>query len=305
MPISKPGSAPCRAQPDPSGGDRFCLAGEVAVIATMHGKERVIAPVLSGSLGLDCLVPPAFDTDRFGTFTREIERAGSPLDAVRAKAAAAFERVPHARVAVASEGSFGPHPEIPFAPLGREVVLLVDRHTGLEVVGRDATMDTNFAHCIVDGPQAAFAFAERVHFPGHGLIVMGCRGDRPDPHVALQKGIAAADALERAVREAVALCGGAFVATDMRAHFSPTRMQAIERATLDLVRRYGSRCPVCSCPGFDVTARVPGLPCAWCGEPTQVTRAEVLSCAACGHRSERSVGDGALVDPGMCDHCNP
>lgn len=305
MPISEPTNAPSHAVPDQVDGDQFHLAGAKAVIATMHGKERVIAPLLAEALGLDCIVPSAFNTDRFGTFTREIERTGSQLDAARAKIAAAFEHAPSARVAIASEGSFGPHPWIPFAPLGRELVLLADRQTGLEIAGHDATMDTNFAHVVVDGPTAAFAFAERVRFPEQGLIVMGCRGDQPAPDIALWKGVVAADGLDRAVREVVALCGAAFVETDMRAHFNPTRMQAIERATRDLIRRFRSRCPACAYPGFDVTERVPGLPCEWCGEPTQVIKAEVLICAACGHRIERSVGDRVTADPGQCNGCNP
>lgn len=286
-------------------GDQFHLAGERAVIATMHGKERVICPVLTQALGLNCIVPSEFDTDRFGTFTREIERTGSQLDAARAKIKAAFEWSPDIRVAVASEGSFGPHPAIPFAPLGRELVLLVDRQTGLEIVGHNATMDTNFAHVVVDDPAGAFAFADRTHFPEHGLIVIGCRGDQPAPDIALRKGIVAPDELEQAIRETIKLCGAAFIETDMRAHFNPTRMQAIERATLDLVRRFQSRCPVCDYPGFDVTERVPGLPCEWCGEPTQVIKAEVLSCGACGHRTERSATDRVTADPGRCDACNP
>jgi hypothetical protein len=305
MPPSDPCNASLRSVPDRLGGDQFDLARERTVIATMHGKERVIAPVLAEAFGLDCVVPAGFDTDRFGTFTREIERAGSQLDAARAKIAAAFEHVPDARLAVASEGSFGPHPSVPFAPLGRELVLLVDRHTGLEIAGQDATMETNFAHLVVDRPAAALAFAERVGFPQHGLIVTGCRGDRPAPEMALRKGIVAAEALERSVRDVVALCGAAFVETDMRAHVNPTRMQAIARATRDLVRRFRSRCPVCGHPGFDVTERLAGLPCAWCGEPTRVLKAEVLRCAACGHRMERSVGERVTADPGLCDGCNP
>lgn len=305
MSISDLRNAPSHSLPNPVDGDAFRLSGERAVIATMHGKERVIAPLLVEALGLDCVVPQAFDTDRFGTFTREIERTGTQLDAARAKIAAAFEHEPHARVAVASEGSFGPHPWIPFVPLGRELVLLVDRQTGLEITGHDATIETHFAHRIVDGPVAAFAFAELMRFPEQGLIVMGCRGDEPAPDIALWKGIVAADVLDRAVRDVLALCGAAFIETDMRAHLNPTRMEAIERATRDLVRRFKSRCPACAYPGYDVTERIPGLPCEWCGEPTQVIKAEVLSCAACGHRIERSMGDRPTADPGQCNGCNP
>ena len=59
----------------------------VAVLATMHGKERVIAPILEQGLGLRVALALGLDTDRFGTFSREVERTGSQLDAARAKGA--------------------------------------------------------------------------------------------------------------------------------------------------------------------------------------------------------------------------
>ena len=43
-----------------------------AVLATMHGKERAIAPLLQRTLGLAVKVPPGLDTDRFGTFSRAL-----------------------------------------------------------------------------------------------------------------------------------------------------------------------------------------------------------------------------------------
>jgi hypothetical protein len=277
----------------------------VAVLATMHGKERVIAPVLGQGLGLRVALAIGLDTDRFGTFSREIERTGSQLDAARAKIAAGFDYAPYARVGIASEGSFGPHPPIPFLPLGRELVLLIDRETGLELTGHDASPETNFSHAVVSDLAGAVAFAERCRFPKHGLIVMGCVDGQPRPHRALFKDVTDHDKLEAAVRSVTAECGAAFVETDMRAHRNPTRMTAIERAAKDLVRRFLSCCPECGYPGFDVTERLPGLPCAWCGEPTQVIQREVLSCGACGHRQERAATTSSTADPGQCDGCNP
>jgi ATP-binding protein involved in chromosome partitioning len=49
----------------------------------MHGKERVISPLLAHALGLTSEVPSKFDTDRFGTFSRcalcRDEMSGRPL----------------------------------------------------------------------------------------------------------------------------------------------------------------------------------------------------------------------------------
>ena len=244
----------------------------VAVFATMHDKERVVAPVLREGLGLRVALALGLDTDRFGTFSRDVERTGSQLDAARAKVAAGFEYAPYAQVGIASEGSFGPHPYFPFLALGRELVLLIDRERGLELTGHYASPETNYGHAVVSDMEGAIAFAERSKFPEHGLIVMGCVDEKPAPGLALFKDVIDCVALEKAVGLVVAKCGAAFVEADMRAHRNPTRMRAIERAACDLVRRFRSQCPVCTHPGFDVTERTPGLPCEWCGEPTHPPR---------------------------------
>ncbi|NJK28340.1 MAG: hypothetical protein HC925_07555, partial [Coleofasciculaceae cyanobacterium SM2_3_26] len=87
----------------------------VAAIATMHQKERAIAPIVEPALGIKTMVPPQFDTDAFGTFTRDVDRAGSQVDAARRKAQKALEVTGHT-LAIASEGSLC-FP-IPAFPLG-------------------------------------------------------------------------------------------------------------------------------------------------------------------------------------------
>lgn len=283
---------------------RFSIVGKRAVLATMHRKERVIKPLVESRLGLQLRVPPGFDTDRFGTFSREVERAGSQLNAARAKIWAAFEREPDAAVGIASEGSFGPHPSIPFVALGREIVVLVDRETGLELDGHHVGLAAHFQHATVTDVAAALAFAGRVGFPGHGLIVIGTAGGEPAPDRFLRKAIDGSAGLAAAAAEAIAISGAAHVETDMRAHRNPTRMRAIKRATIDLVRRYRSPCPACARPGFAVTEPLYGLPCGWCGQPTNALRAEVSTCSGCGHRVETPVA-AELADPGWCNGCNP
>jgi len=275
-----------------------------AVLATMHGKERVIAPLLLGALGLRVRVTPGIDTDRFGTFSRDIDRTGSQLDAARAKIDAAFEIAPDARVAVASEGSFGPHPQVPFIPFAREIVVLKDRVTGLELIGHYAGLETNFSHAIVADGAGAVAFANSARFPGHGLIVMGCVDQQPAPARALIKDIGDWDTLQQAIEQVITTCGAAFVETDMRAHRNPTRMRTIKRATLDLVRRFRSPCPNCARPGFSLTQRLVGLPCSWCGGPTHARKADVYLCEGCAYREERAV-QAETADPAQCGACNP
>ena len=123
--------------------------GTVAVLATMHSKEQVIASLLEQGLGLRVEPANGLDTDRIGTFSRDIERTGAPLEAAQAKTAAAFDHVPDTRVCVASEGSFGPHPLVPLLSLGNELSLLIDRETGLEPSGQYAGSETDCSHAIV------------------------------------------------------------------------------------------------------------------------------------------------------------
>jgi hypothetical protein len=283
-------------------GPRFGDSG--AVLATMHGKERVIAPLLQAMLGLRIHLPADFDTDRFGTFSREHPRADPPLDTALAKIAAAFKQVPHASIGVACEGSFGPHPQIPFLPFDSEIVLLVDRRNGLEIADHHATPRTNFSQAVVNDLVAARPFAGHVGFPAHGVIVIGTVADKRAPDLLLRKHIETESALFAAVREAIEMSGSAHIETDMRALRNPTRMRAIKPATIDLIRCYRSICPQCSRPGFGVTQRLTGLRCAACGVSTDMVYAEILQCAGCAHRSERTVST-APADPGVCDNCNP
>ena len=64
---------------------------ETFAMATMHAKERAVARPLSRWLGAAVKVAPGIDTDAFGTFTGDIVRQGTMLDAARAKALAAIE----------------------------------------------------------------------------------------------------------------------------------------------------------------------------------------------------------------------
>lgn len=278
--------------------------GAGAALATMHGKEAVIAPLVERFLGLRVAVVQGLNTDAFGTFSREIARRGSPRDAARAKVDAGLAHMPDLRIGLASEGSFGPHPQLPFCAIDREIVMLVDRATDLELVGLYATPDTNFGHAVVTDVPAGLAFAAHAGFPSHGVIVLASCDDVPRPDIALEKDLDTEAALAAALDRVISRAGAAFVETDMRAHRNPRRMRAIKHATIDLLRRARSRCPACGQPGFSVTERCTGLPCRWCGAPTQGVQAEVLACAGCDCRTTRVVATEP-ADPAWCAECNP
>jgi hypothetical protein len=103
-------------------------------LLTQHGKEQVINPVLESALGCTVEHIQGYDTDLLGTFTRDIPRDGTQLDAARKKARMGMT-LSGLPVGVASEGSFGPDPFTGMFTWNVEMVVLLDDRTGLEVVG--------------------------------------------------------------------------------------------------------------------------------------------------------------------------
>ncbi len=268
---------------------------------TRHGKEKVIAPVFDATLGCQISHVDEFDTDQLGSFTREIPRVGTQIDAARRKARLGMH-LSGLSIGLASEGSFGSDPLLGMLPWNVEILLWIDDALGIEVLGR-ADGAANFAHRLAKEWSDVEAFAGQSGFPEHQLVV------RPehdgDPRV--RKGIANWQVLEAAFFEARALSENArvFVETDVRAHANPTRMLVIRRAAEDLAARLGSACPFCATPGFWVVERLAGLACADCAAPTQETIADVLGCVRCEHRETRQREGRLGADPAHCGYCNP
>ena len=280
-------------------------AGRAAVLATMHGKERAIAPVLKARLGLAVCVPTSLDTDALGTFTGEIERPGDMLETAIAKARLGMQAV-DVDIGIASEGSYGPHPVMPFAPLGRELIVLVDRQADITISEMLVGEKTNFRHVVARAIDDIEDFLANVGFPAHGLIVRPNRVAAGSDRIV--KGIQDIDNLNASIRESTSLSsdGAARIETDMRAHQNPTRMATIGSAAQLLANRIETRCPGCEMPGYGRVGAEPGLPCACCAAPTQQRLFEVYGCVACDHREKRPRPDGVReADPGQCDFCNP
>ena len=281
------------------------LNDRTAVLATMHQKERVMAPILERELGVKIVVAAELNTDAFGTFTREVKRLGTQIEAARLKAEKALE-IAGETLAFASEGTFGPHPMMPYLPANREIVILLDRANNLELVGESLSVETNYSHQLVATIEEADDFAKQAGFPEHGLVVVV--GDAAKGKGEIVKGITTQKQLFEAVTAGFkkSSTGRVHIETDMRAMYNPTRMKNIENATLDLVKKFQQFCPECGWPGFEVTDKKIGLPCGLCYFPTQLARSTIYQCKNCGYTKEELFPDGReTADPAQCQYCNP
>ncbi|MEG3937598.1 hypothetical protein QT995_05460 [Microcoleus sp. S36b_A3] len=281
------------------------LIDRTAVIATMHQKERVMAPILERELGVKLVLSPELNTDAFGTFTREVKRLGTQIEAARRKAEKSLE-IAGETLAFASEGTFGPHPMMPYLPANREIVILLDRANNLEIIGESLSVETNYSHQLVATIEEADDFAQKAGFPAHGLVVIV--GDAAKGEGDIVKGITTEKQLFEAVTAGLkkSSTGRVHIETDMRAMYNPTRMKNIENATLDLVRKCQQLCPQCGWPGFEVTDKKIGLPCGLCYFPTQLVRSTIYQCKNCGYTKEELFPDGReTADPAQCQYCNP
>lgn len=269
-------------------------------IGTMHSKEQVIAPLLENKLNLSCVVPE-LNTDELGTFTGEIERKLSPVDTAREKCRLAMDATGF-DLAVASEGSFGPHPFYPFFSGNEEIVLLMDRKNELEIIGSELTTETNFSGEWVRSLDEVISFSERIGFPNHALVL---RSDKDSSEVCC-KGINNSSHLREICSELFRAYGKLWIETDMRAMHNPTRMKAIERAANNLVSKMISLCPVCNFPGYWITEAIHGLPCSQCGFPTKSTLEYSYQCQNCKHSSVKKYPhQKKMADSMYCDVCNP
>lgn len=277
----------------------------IAVLATMHKKEKVISPIFEKEVGIQLIVPKGFNSDTFGTFTGDVKRTGDQFDAARLKAEAAL-KFSKKTLAVASEGSFGSHPVIPFLPFNREIVLLKDSEHEIELVGVATSTEINYKGSHVYSFEEALSFAESIGFPDTGVVVKA--EDTSHESIECVKGIISPDTLREAVESLMEQSKdkSVFIETDLRAMYNPKRMKVIEEAAKDLVSKMLSLCPDCSWPGFQITEKVKGLPCSWCNLPTDVVKAHVYQCEKCGYIKKDTFPDGKeTADPGSCNFCNP
>ncbi|MBP5995133.1 MAG: hypothetical protein KA736_05475 [Crocinitomicaceae bacterium] len=275
--------------------------GRSLFIATNHRKESAIQPILERELNVNSFSIPMFNTDQFGTFSGEIERSQSPVDTLKAKCQLGFE-VTGCDLVIATEGSFGAHPDLPFCAAHDELILLMDFKNNVSFSARILTTETNFQGKKIKSEEELIAFGESIDFPNQAIILR----NEEQSMLYLKKGINDWDELLTAFRVCMRRHDNVFVETDMRAMHNPLRMKHIEQLTLKLITQLKVLCPSCEMPCYGVTSVLPGLPCWICETPTSSVLKHVLTCAACQHQEEVHFPNGRQTEePTFCPACNP
>ncbi len=283
-------------------GHRF-FNNRSAVLITLHKKEEVIFPLLK-PLGMKLSVFNSIDTDQFGSFTRDVPRKGTQLEAAQLKAKKALE-ISGEDIAISSEGSFGPHPQLFFVPANIELILFIDTLHKIEIAGWEISSDTNFSQAEVESVNEAMHFSTTCGFPTHGIVVRPNQGNSDS---ILFKGITNEGILNEAVMRCINASkdGKALIETDMRAMYNPTRMKVIQKAAVNLLHKLQSVCPVCSWPGFEVTESLRGLTCENCFMPTKHVLKDIYTCKKCSYKNEMEYPGGKMYcEAQFCDFCNP
>ena len=275
--------------------------GRQLVIASMHQKEQVLQPLLEAELKVKVLIADGLNTDLLGTFSGEVARIADPLTTARKKCELAME-LTGCDLALASEGSFGPHPAAFFLAANEEWLLLVDRKNNLEIHARHLSLETNFSGQEFQNLEELDAFARKVGFPRHGLILRKSKEELD----GMLKGITDPEQLRTVAVQLLESQESGYVETDMRAMLNPSRMQVIGETAQLLLQKLNSFCPSCQFPGFSVTSAEPGLPCSLCGTPSSAALAHLLVCSHCQHEEKISFPHGKKTeDPQYCQVCNP
>jgi hypothetical protein len=277
------------------------FSGRMLVVASMHKKEEIIAPILEEQLNVSCICPPALNTDVLGTFSGEVPREQSAYLTAIKKCELALDQTGY-DLAIASEGSFGPHPHAFMLSMNEELLVLLDRKNNLTIKASSISLATNFQAQTIETFKELNDFLERVKFPSHGIIITTSKED----FTFIEKGLTSSFEVKKIAKILLNENGSFYVQTDMRAHLNPSRQKVIEQAVNKLAEKLKSNCPSCKKPGFDCTKTISGLPCEYCHYPTRLAMTYIFECEHCSHEEERNNSTSVqFASQAYCDLCNP
>lgn len=269
-------------------------------VATKHGKLAQIQPVFD-------LLPEwelklaEIDTDQFGTFSGEIPRVLPPKEAAIEKARAGAHAL-GLDYGLASEGTIGAHPHIPFINADTEILALVCLSKDFAIVETFVSTEIFAKSLTVTQDSDLEAVALEMDIPNHAVnIYLGKSKSK-----ILHKGITSSGDFTSFVRQSLEEHGqDLLVESDFRAMSSPSRQANIAACAEKLVRRIQTCCPECKEIGWGKVGYEYGLPCIQCDQVSLSTaHSDVYGCVTCPHKELVSLGLES-IDPSRCGSCNP
>jgi hypothetical protein len=271
---------------------------KTAVLTSKHQKLDLVRPSLESATGLS-LIEQAMDTDHLGTFSGEIERLGTPLEVAIKKAQLGMIAT-GLPLGVASEGSIGPDPLVPFVISNIETLVFVDQELDIVISETFRSLDIVSATTKTFPGQDLTEYLAKVGFPEQRVIAKSSSG-------GVEKGLGSISSLEQAIAKLALEAHESSVSLepDYRAMHCPTRRINIEHAAKALAFRVASLCPDCNAPGWGKKDFVRGLLCSDCGSdhPDAVAQ-ELKTCVRCDFVQPGMVLAESL-DPSKCFSCNP
>lgn len=277
----------------------FGYEGKTAYIVTKHAKAELIGPVLFEKLGIK-LVTVEADTDRFGTFSGEIERRRSQLQTALDKARLAKDLM-NASLCIASEGTIGPDPTFPVLNSNIETIVF-----------RDYTNDFLIHQTLVS--REIYSFRTRLKSEGEVDEVINQLRLEDQAMIVksshekiefVQKGLKSIDDIRAAVAHAVSISGEAILEPDFRAMHSASRRENIRKCAILLAEKISSTCPSCNRPGWSGSQGSEAKACVSCGgKRTTVPLGVKFRCDGCNHIEDRN-DVNSFCAAQYCLDCNP
>jgi len=269
------------------------------LLASKHQKERVIGPVFFDKLQCKIFTSD-FDTDQFGTFTGEVPRPQNAYETCILKAKTAAIATNNS-LSIASEGSFGTHPAIPFLASDHEIMVFVDLKKNWVIAEQLVTPKTNYKMLTLHPGEDIEPFLHSVEFGSHALTIQV-----NNTKEIIAKGIKDKSELNKLIKKGFTKTDELLLATDMRAMMNPSRMEIISLLAEKLAARILSCCNSCGAPGFGFIKTEENLSCSLCDGPTSFHRFEIWGCIACDNKEKKPRQDNLeKADPTYCNHCNP
>ncbi len=274
-----------------------------ALLVSKHHKEQSLETAFK-TTGIRLEAFTDFDTDELGTFSGTITRKLSPFDAALSKAMAGRRAIPGFDWYIGSEGSFFPDPAVPFVTRQHELLLALPLNEETPVVAEKSGL---IAWAIDREVNSEVEFQQLIKGAieeGKEHVFISLVGAPPSERIAVESGAANLIAVYRTVSQ-----NGSYpvqVISDLRAHRSSGRRLIIAEAAEKLAQKLICPCPRCNKLGFGMVRALPGLPCAWCLNPTSAVRATLSRCNYCGFQNEVLLPETApYADPAICGVCNP